>query len=312
MFTSISLAVTDLKRKRLCPQGIPAITTRRVVRFDKFLSKNIDLNVFFYTHSQVYITTVRPRLLFCSTTYPSLFYKFTQPPQPYSFGYDNTDEFGTQTYHKEQGDASNTKTGSYGYRDAYGIFRRVNYVADVNGFRATIDTNEPGTAPGRSADAVFNANPVAAPVAAKSASASASAVGVGSGCRLPGRTSPPQPYSFGYDNTDEFGTQTYHKEQGDASNTKTGSYGYRDAYGIFRRVNYVADVKRISRLHRDQRARNRAGRSADAVFNANPVAAPVAAKAASASASAPFAAYLPAPAYGTGYTSHAAHAPWSG
>ncbi|KAH7966803.1 hypothetical protein HPB49_019622 [Dermacentor silvarum] len=42
------------------------------------------------------------------------------PPQPYSFGYDSVDEFGTQTYRKEQGDASNAKKGSYGYRDAFG------------------------------------------------------------------------------------------------------------------------------------------------------------------------------------------------
>ncbi|KAH7963935.1 hypothetical protein HPB52_023822 [Rhipicephalus sanguineus] len=76
-----------------------------------------------------------------------------------------TDEFGTQLFHKEQGDASNAKTGAYGYRDANGLFRTVKYVADANGFRATVDTNEPGTAPGASADAVFNANPVAAPTA---------------------------------------------------------------------------------------------------------------------------------------------------
>ncbi|KAH7965249.1 hypothetical protein HPB49_005386 [Dermacentor silvarum] len=94
-----------------------------------------------------------------------------QPPQPYSFGYDNVDEFGTQSYHKEQGDANNVKTGTYGYRDASGIYRRVSYVADANGFRATVDTNEPGTAPGYSADAVFNAKPVVVPAAAKSASA---------------------------------------------------------------------------------------------------------------------------------------------
>ncbi|XP_077553311.1 uncharacterized protein LOC144168135 [Haemaphysalis longicornis] len=81
------------------------------------------------------------------------------PPQPYSFGYDNVDEFGTKTYHKEQGDASNSKTGSFGYTDASGLFRRVNYVADAGGFRAQIDTNEPGTLPGASADAVFNSNP---------------------------------------------------------------------------------------------------------------------------------------------------------
>ncbi|KAH9371579.1 hypothetical protein HPB48_022975 [Haemaphysalis longicornis] len=94
-----------------------------------------------------------------------------QPPQPYSFGYDNVDEFGTQSFHKEQGDANNAKTGSYGYRDAYGVYRKVNYVADANGFRATIDTNEPGTAPGHTADAEYNAKPVAAKAAAKAASA---------------------------------------------------------------------------------------------------------------------------------------------
>ncbi|KAH9371611.1 hypothetical protein HPB48_017699 [Haemaphysalis longicornis] len=37
--------------------------------------------------------------------------------------------------------------------------RRVNYVADAGGFRAQVDTNEPGTLPGASADAVFNSNP---------------------------------------------------------------------------------------------------------------------------------------------------------
>ncbi|KAK8775886.1 hypothetical protein V5799_030771 [Amblyomma americanum] len=95
----------------------------------------------------------------------------SQPPQPYSFGYDNVDEYGTQSYHKEKGDANNVKTGSYGYRDASGIYRRVTYVADANGFRATVDTNEPGTAPGYSADATFNARPIRVAAAAKSASA---------------------------------------------------------------------------------------------------------------------------------------------
>ncbi|KAH6921394.1 hypothetical protein HPB50_027618 [Hyalomma asiaticum] len=90
----------------------------------------------------------------------------TLPMQPYSFGCDTTDEFGTQLFHKEQGDGSNANTGAYGYRDANGLFRTVKYVADANGFRATVDTNEPGTAPGASAYAVFNANPVAAPAGA--------------------------------------------------------------------------------------------------------------------------------------------------
>lgn len=36
--------------------------------------------------------------------------------------------------------------GSYGYRDNKGIYREVYYVADKNGFRANIKTNEPGLA----------------------------------------------------------------------------------------------------------------------------------------------------------------------
>lgn len=36
--------------------------------------------------------------------------------------------------------------GSYGFADARGIRRRVNYIADVAGFRADVLTNEPGTA----------------------------------------------------------------------------------------------------------------------------------------------------------------------
>ncbi|KAH7967336.1 hypothetical protein HPB49_024115 [Dermacentor silvarum] len=89
---------------------------------------------------------------------------YASPPQPYSFGYDNVDEYGNQQFRSEQGDSNNAKTGSYGYRDANGLYRRVNYVADANGFRATVDTNEPGTTPGASADVVFNAAPVVPPV----------------------------------------------------------------------------------------------------------------------------------------------------
>ncbi|KAK8782507.1 hypothetical protein V5799_016154 [Amblyomma americanum] len=98
---------------------------------------------------------------------------YASPPQPYSFGYDNVDEYGNRQFRSEQGDSSNAKTGSYGYRDAYGLYRRVNYVADANGFRATVDTNEPGTAPGASADVVFNAAPVVPPVAGGAAASRA-------------------------------------------------------------------------------------------------------------------------------------------
>ncbi|KAH7964024.1 hypothetical protein HPB51_027736 [Rhipicephalus microplus] len=64
------------------------------------------------------------------------------------------------SFHTEKGDSDNAKTGSYDYKDANGLFRRVNYVTDAYGFRVTVDTNEPGTVPGASAGAVFNAAPV--------------------------------------------------------------------------------------------------------------------------------------------------------
>ncbi|KAH7965906.1 hypothetical protein HPB49_012029 [Dermacentor silvarum] len=94
---------------------------------------------------------------------------YSSPPQPYSFGYDTTDEFGNRQFRSEQSDANNAKTGSYGYTDVNGLYRRVSYVADANGFRATVDTNEPGTAPRASADVVFNAAPVVPPVPAGTA-----------------------------------------------------------------------------------------------------------------------------------------------
>lgn len=61
----------------------------------------------------------------------------------YAFGY-NEDHSTGGTFRRESGDAFGTKVGSYGLRDADGRLRIVNYVADANGFRATISTNEPG------------------------------------------------------------------------------------------------------------------------------------------------------------------------
>lgn len=43
------------------------------------------------------------------------------------------------------GDSYGNKKGSYGYTDAHGIYRKVDYIADEHGFRAKISTNEPGT-----------------------------------------------------------------------------------------------------------------------------------------------------------------------
>ncbi|KAH8009594.1 hypothetical protein HPB51_018287 [Rhipicephalus microplus] len=76
-------------------------------------------------------------------------------PQPYQFGYEISDGHGNKQVRYEVSDGHNRKQGSYGFVDAHGVYRQVQYVADHNGFRATIDTNEPGVAAGYSAGAVF-------------------------------------------------------------------------------------------------------------------------------------------------------------
>lgn len=75
------------------------------------------------------------------------------PPEPYEFKYDVTDEEGNRQHHEQSSDGSGTVRGTYGYTDRDGIFREVEYVADANGYRAMIKTNEPGTKSGGSADA---------------------------------------------------------------------------------------------------------------------------------------------------------------
>ncbi|GBN02674.1 hypothetical protein AVEN_22152-1 [Araneus ventricosus] len=66
-------------------------------------------------------------------------------PQPYAFGYSVRDHHSEQ-HRQETGNGHGAVVGSYGFTDARGIARRVNYVADHAGFRAQVNTNEPGTA----------------------------------------------------------------------------------------------------------------------------------------------------------------------
>ncbi|XP_029831568.2 cuticle protein 16.8-like [Ixodes scapularis] len=65
--------------------------------------------------------------------------------QPYKFGYHVLDGHGHQ-HREEKSDGVGNVRGSYGYTDAYGHYRQVEYVADQYGFRAKVLTNEPGTA----------------------------------------------------------------------------------------------------------------------------------------------------------------------
>lgn len=93
----------------------------------------------------------------------------------YRFAYDIVDHLGARNGRSESGDALGNKVGSYSIADIDGRVRRVDYVADDYGFRASIQTNEHGTAPSNTGGASYNpplvAAPVAVPVAAPVAAA---------------------------------------------------------------------------------------------------------------------------------------------
>ncbi|KFM69817.1 Cuticle protein 16.8, partial [Stegodyphus mimosarum] len=88
-------------------------------------------------------------ILFCGIATGSYLYEEIEEkhsqPQPYRYGYQVKDKEGTQSRHEES-DGHGTVKGSYGYTDDKGLYREVHYVADKHGFRATVKTNEPGTA----------------------------------------------------------------------------------------------------------------------------------------------------------------------
>nr|XP_037281333.1 calphotin-like [Rhipicephalus microplus] len=96
----------------------------------------------------------------------------------YQFGYEEKHTSGG-SFREETGDAYGNKYGSYGLTDADGRVRIVKYVADANGFRVIVNTNEPGTAPSTPAAASINVpqEPVVpAPVATAAAAPVATVV----------------------------------------------------------------------------------------------------------------------------------------
>ncbi|GIY48041.1 adult-specific rigid cuticular protein 15.7 [Caerostris extrusa] len=74
------------------------------------------------------------------------------------------DGLGATNSRSEVGDGYGNRKGSYTIADIDGRARRVDYVADGHGFRATVKTNEPGTAASTPAAALVN-SPYAGPVA---------------------------------------------------------------------------------------------------------------------------------------------------
>lgn len=121
----------------------------------------------------------------------SIFFQDKEPiyaPIPYSFNYISETEDGGKSSHDESGDGSGRVTGSYTVNNLEGHSRTVEYIADAEGFRATVRSNEPGLVnanpagvtmetSGAAASPVLNSAPIARPVAPRPAAGAGAATG---------------------------------------------------------------------------------------------------------------------------------------
>ncbi|XP_023211310.1 uncharacterized protein LOC111614163 [Centruroides sculpturatus] len=165
-------------------------------------------------------------------------------PQPYAFGYEIKDPHHGSQWRKENSDGHKVE-GSYGYVDAWGIKRQVDYIADKHGFRAKVKTNEPGTANEHPAHIILVFLAVKSSFSVEYGENSAEVAQNRIARQQDYLADPyhekPQPYNFGYETKDEFGTTVTRQETGDESGTIKGTYGYVDPFGVYRHVEYEAD-----------------------------------------------------------------------
>ncbi|GFR28216.1 cuticle protein 10.9, partial [Trichonephila clavata] len=89
---------------------------------------------------------------------------YDETPKPYAFSYNAPLDDGVgQSSRTETADGSGRVQGSYTLNNDEGHFRVVEYVADQDGFRAVVRTNEPGTESKNPADVVVNSEAVPIP-----------------------------------------------------------------------------------------------------------------------------------------------------
>lgn len=79
-------------------------------------------------------------------------------PEPFNFEYTAETEDGASSTHQASQTAEGVVTGFYIIKDANGNQRRVDYVADKDGYRATVTTNEIGTESKNPADVEFQSS----------------------------------------------------------------------------------------------------------------------------------------------------------
>ncbi|XP_023211309.1 uncharacterized protein LOC111614162 [Centruroides sculpturatus] len=165
-------------------------------------------------------------------------------PQPYAFGYEIKDPHHGSQWRKENSDGHKVE-GSYGYVDAWGIKRQVDYIADKHGFRAKVKTNEPGTANEHPAHVKMNSHFALLLFILCAIDTLSTRIKDLKLFGMPYGWSqkPIHLYEYGYDIVDKHGNKHWKKEEKNKKGVVIGSYGYINVNGIKRFVNYVADHK---------------------------------------------------------------------
>ncbi|GIX87540.1 hypothetical protein CEXT_620191 [Caerostris extrusa] len=74
---------------------------------------------------------------------------------PYEFGFQMNDGNGTTQHRQEIRQENGDVKGSYGYVDPAGVYRKVEYYTDENGYHAKVTSNEPGLSNKNSANTIY-------------------------------------------------------------------------------------------------------------------------------------------------------------
>ncbi|GIY61289.1 hypothetical protein CDAR_216971 [Caerostris darwini] len=75
--------------------------------------------------------------------------------KPYEIGFQMNDGNGTTQHRQEIRRENGDIKSSYGYTDALGVFRKVEYYTDADGYQAKVMSNEPGLSNKNSANTIY-------------------------------------------------------------------------------------------------------------------------------------------------------------
>lgn len=164
---------------------------------------------------------------------------------PYFFQYSVGASDG-ESWRRESSDGAGRVRGSYGLKVEDGGSRKVDYTADASGFKAKVETSEPGTKSHRPADVSFYSSASDSTWKIPSISSSLSSA-TSHPASIPfqlasGSREAASPYSFDY-TVDGVNGGSSRREWSDGSGNVKGSYSLKVKDGRSRKVDYTAGAE---------------------------------------------------------------------